>query len=93
MTVDDKLMERLESLSRLKLDPGQRRETARRLEVVMAYLDKLGELDTGGATLPDEGGVCPLREDVAVESFSREDMLAVASNTEDGFFTTPRVVG
>jgi aspartyl-tRNA(Asn)/glutamyl-tRNA(Gln) amidotransferase subunit C len=74
-------------LAKLKLTDAEIDLFQEQLSDILAYADRLDELDT--ASIPPTAGVLPLRNvmrpDVARPSFPREAMLANAPDAEDGF--------
>ena len=74
-------------LAKLKLTDAEINLFQEQLSDILAYADRLDELDT--ASIPPTAGVLPLRNvmrpDVPHPSFSREAMLANAPDAEDGF--------
>jgi aspartyl-tRNA(Asn)/glutamyl-tRNA(Gln) amidotransferase subunit C len=74
-------------LAKLKLTEAEIDLFREQLSAILAYADRLDELDT--ASIPPTAGVLPLRnvmrDDKARPSFERETMLANAPDTEDGF--------
>ena len=86
------------ALGRLEFKPEELERMAEELSAILGHVEKLAQLDTEGvgadfAVLP--GVFCPLREDEVHRPqarHSREDMLANAQATEDGYFLVPKVV-
>jgi aspartyl-tRNA(Asn)/glutamyl-tRNA(Gln) amidotransferase subunit C len=81
-------------LARLTLDPEEVELFTRQLNDILAYVEKLQELDTTGVTpmahvLP----VCnAFREDEVREGLPREAALDNAPAREEGSFLVPRVI-
>ena len=81
-------------LSRLAPDDSVQEEMAQQCSRILAYMDKLAEVDTSGVE-PLYSPVfhdCAFREDVAVRRCSRADILAGAPATDGSFFIVPRIV-
>ncbi|MDL2233754.1 Asp-tRNA(Asn)/Glu-tRNA(Gln) amidotransferase subunit GatC [Ruminococcaceae bacterium OttesenSCG-928-L11] len=94
MKIDDGLIGYLEELSRLRL-PQEERETVKAdLSAILAYIDKLGELDTDGVepVAHPFSAANRFREDVVVPSHDRDELLANAPVKKDGCFQAPRTV-
>jgi aspartyl-tRNA(Asn)/glutamyl-tRNA(Gln) amidotransferase subunit C len=74
-------------LAKLKLTEAEIDTFQEQLSNILAYADRLDELDT--ASIPPTAGVLPLRNvmraDEPRSSFPREAMLANAPDAEDGF--------
>jgi aspartyl-tRNA(Asn)/glutamyl-tRNA(Gln) amidotransferase subunit C len=81
-------------LARLSLRPEEVELFTRQLNDILAYVQKLNELDTTGVA--PLAHVIPLfnafREDVAKESLPLEAALKNAPALEEGSFLVPRVI-
>ena len=81
-------------LARLSLEPQEIEVFTRQLNDILAYVEKLQELDTGGVT--PMAHVLPVynafREDAVVEGLSRDQALDNAPAREEGAFLVPRVI-
>ena len=81
-------------LARLSLRPAEVELFTRQLNDILAYVQKLEELDTSGVA--PLAHVIPLvnafREDVVREGLSLEAALKNAPVREDGSFLVPRVI-
>jgi aspartyl-tRNA(Asn)/glutamyl-tRNA(Gln) amidotransferase subunit C len=81
-------------LARLSLDPGEVDLFTRQLNDILAYVEKLQEVDTAG--VPPMAHAVPVvnvfREDEVVPGLSREDALANAPVKEEGTFVVPRII-
>ena len=84
----------LEMLNQIKLTDAQQEDVlsffAKR-EADLVYLDEIDTTQTEPMVHinPD---VIALREDVAVQSFSRQNLQAQAPDTDAGYFCVPRVI-
>lgn len=84
----------LEMLNQIKLTDAQKEDVlsffAKR-EADLVYLDEIDTTQTEPMVHinPD---VIALREDVAVQSFSRQNLQAQAPDTDAGYFCVPRVI-
>lgn len=94
MEVDEALVQKLATLSRLDLDPEEVREMGGHLQRILGFLEVLGELDLGDAapTRHGSGETSPLREDVPRPSLSRDEALENAPEPFAGHFRVPRVL-
>ena len=94
MEVNDELIENLAELACLEFSPGEKEEIKKDLERMIAFIDKLNELDTAGVEpqlhMSDEIDV--LREDIAQGSVSRELALSNAPLTDGSYFKVPKVI-
>lgn len=81
-------------LARLSLAPEEIELFTRQLNDILAYVEKLQELDTAGvAPLAHMIPVCNvLREDVVREGLDRDTALENAPAREEGAFVVPRVI-
>jgi len=94
MEVNDALVDKLSRLARLKFDASEKDEIKKDLEKMIAFVEKLNELDTTGVEpllhMSDEVNV--LREDEVKGSITREDALRNAPLHDKQFFKVPKVI-
>lgn len=90
MNVDDALVQRLEQLSALSLEPAERQGMAADLTRFLGYVAELGESAPVTAAedvdAPDQG----LRPDVAIPFAHRAEALAGAPELDGTAFLVPR---
>lgn len=94
MSLDKKDFLHLCRLSRLAPDEAVQEEMSSQCSNILAYMDKLAELDTIGVEplySPTMHNAVP-REDIAVRRTNRSDLLADAPETDGEFFIVPRIV-
>lgn len=92
--VDEEILEKAELLSKLRIAPSERERTMREMETLLAYAEKLNEVDTEGV-LPlshGESAEYSLREDRVTNTDGREAALLNAPNQRDGQFVVPKTV-
>ena len=92
--MDIKVLSRLEKLNMLRLTEDQEAEWLAFYDARVAELAQLDAIDTQDVermvhVLPLEN---VLREDVAAQKFSREDLQAGAPQADDGYWQVPRTV-
>jgi aspartyl-tRNA(Asn)/glutamyl-tRNA(Gln) amidotransferase subunit C len=94
MKVDDELINNLARLARLEFNKEDKEEIKQDLEKMIAFIDKLNELDTTGVEplLHMSNNINVLREDEVQGSISTEDALKNAPNHDDQFFKVPKVI-
>jgi len=94
MEVNDALVDKLSHLARLKFDASEKEEIKKDLQNMIAFVEKLNELDTTGVEpllhMSDEVNV--LREDEVKGSISREEALKNAPLHDEQFFKVPKVI-
>ena len=94
MEVNDALVDKLAHLARLKFDATEKEEIKKDLQKMIAFVDKLNELDLAEVEpllhMSDEVNV--LREDEVKGSISREEALRNAPEHDDKFFKVPKVI-
>jgi len=94
MEVNDALVDKLAHLARLKFDAAEKEEIKKDLQKMIAFVEKLNELDTTGVEpllhMSDEINV--LREDEVKDSISREEALKTAPLHDKQFFKVPKVI-
>lgn len=94
MEVNDALVDKLAKLSKLQFDDSQKEEVKNDLQKMIAFVEKLNELDTTGVEpllhMTDEVNV--LREDEIKGSVSREEAFKNAPLHDEEFFKVPKVI-
>jgi len=94
MEVTDALIDKLAHLARLKFDVSEREEIKNDLQKMIAFVEKLNELDTTGVEpllhMTDEVNV--LRDDHVEGSITREEALKNAPEHDGQFFKVPKVI-
>lgn len=92
--LDESALEKAELLAKLKIEDSERERTITEMEKLLAYAEKLNELDTEGV-LPLSHGrveeVC-FREDEVTNPDGREQTLCNAPEQKDGQFVVPKTV-
>jgi len=94
MAITRQVVEYVANLARLNLTEAEAEKLTGEMQDIIGYVDKLNELDTKGLT-PKEH-VIPIRnvfrEDIAEDSYNRDDILANAPSSESGCFKVPKIV-
>jgi aspartyl-tRNA(Asn)/glutamyl-tRNA(Gln) amidotransferase subunit C len=94
MEVNDALVDKLAHLARLKFEAADKEEIKKDLQKMIAFVEKLNELDTTGVEpllhMTDELNV--LREDEVKGSISRKEALKNAPLHDELFFKVPKVI-
>ncbi|MCK5707765.1 MAG: Asp-tRNA(Asn)/Glu-tRNA(Gln) amidotransferase subunit GatC [Candidatus Aureabacteria bacterium] len=94
MNIDDKLLDYLSSLSRLKLNDEEKKVITPQLKDIVEYIEKLGEIDADNVEAMDH--ILDIknvyRDDVAHDSYKREDIVKNAPKTDGEFFEVPKIL-
>lgn len=94
MIIDDNLIDKLSSLSKLEFQGEEREEIKKDLQRMLSFVEKLNEVNTEGVEplvyMTDEYAV--LREDVAKNSISKENALKNAPSKDSDYFLVPKVL-
>ena len=92
--IDEKLVDYLEVLSRLKLDTKQKKSLSEDLCKIIGYIDTLSELDTTGIEpLSHSFPTCNIfRDDIVENGDIRQDVLSNAPEAKAGQFVVPKTV-
>lgn len=94
MKITEEMVDYVSTLSRLKLQPEEKREMAAGLERIVSYMDILNGLDT--QDVEPMSHIFPIRnvmrEDEAVPSFPREELLRDAPGGDREAFLVPKTV-
>ena len=94
MIANDELINNLSQLARLEFNDAEREAIKIDLQKMIAFIDKLNELDTTGVEplLRMSENVNVLREDEVKGSISREDALRNTPLHDEQFFKVPKVI-
>lgn len=94
MEVNDALVDKLANLARLKFNTAEKEEIKNDLQKMIAFVEKLNELDTTGVAplLHMTNEVNVLRDDEIKGSISREEALKNAPLHDEQFFKVPKVI-
>ena len=94
MEVNNKIIQDIAKLSKLKFDDSAEEKMKTDLEKMIAFVDKLNEIDTEGIDpliyMSEEINV--LREDKVTEETSQEDALKNAPEKDSDYFKVPTVL-
>jgi len=86
-------IEKVAELAHLELTPEQKERFGRQMQEILAYVEKLDELNTENIEpLRHVLEIAtPFRTDIAHTSMNRDKALMNAPDKENGFFKTPKV--
>ena len=94
MEVNNKLIEDLSRLAKLKFDEKSAEKMKADLDKIISFVDKLSEIDTEGVEpliyLSEEANV--LRTDEIANEVSQEDALKNAPQKDSDYFKVPTVL-
>ena len=94
MEVNNKLIQDIAKLSKLKFDDSAEEKMKADLEKMLAFVDKLNEIDTEDVDpliyMSEEVNV--LREDKLTEATSQKDALKNAPEKDSDYFKVPTVL-
>jgi aspartyl-tRNA(Asn)/glutamyl-tRNA(Gln) amidotransferase subunit C len=90
--IDERTVEGVARLARLRLTPDERARFARELEAILAWAESLQALDTTGVPPMSGPPAATLREDAPRDGLSRDEALAPSGDQADGLFRVPRVL-
>jgi aspartyl-tRNA(Asn)/glutamyl-tRNA(Gln) amidotransferase subunit C len=89
-----KEVEHVARLARLELTEEEKERMTAQLDSILAYIDKLNELDTSNVepTTTVIPMVSVMRDDEARPSLTQDEALANAPDRVDAFFRVPRII-
>lgn len=94
MKITEADVKHVADLARLKLSSEEMQRLTQQMEGIIAFADKLSELDTEG--VEPTAHAIPMqnvfREDVCLPSYDREKLLANAPAQDSGCVMVPQVV-
>ncbi len=92
--IDEKMVDHLAHLARLEFNPEEKKEIQKDLNRMLAFVDKLNELDTSNVEpliyMSNEVNV--MREDVPGPHLSQKEVLLNAPKKDSDYFKVPKVV-
>ena len=85
---------KLAKLARLSVNDNQLNSLEKDLKSILQFIDQLKEIDTENIdpTLNSLDQKLILRDDIAEDSLSNEDLLRNVPESELGFFVVPKVI-
>jgi len=87
-------IEKVSRLARIELSEEEKKVFGNQLEQILTYMDQLNQLDTAG--IEPTSHAIPIynvfRDDEVRPSSSREDVLDISPEHEDGYFKVPRII-
>lgn len=87
-------IDKVARLARIKLSEEEKKIFSKQLEQVLAHMEQLNRLDTTGVE-PTSHAI-PItnvfREDEVRPSVSREEILRISPEQEEGHFKVPRII-
>ncbi len=87
-------IEKVARLARLELSDQEKGTLGNQLEQILAYMEQLNRLDTQG--IEPTSHAIPVynafRQDETRPSFSKEEVLGIGPEQEDGHFKVPRII-
>jgi len=94
MEVDDKLIDRLSELAKLRFYKTEKEAVKNDLSNILNFMGKLNELNTDGVKpliyLSNE--IHTLREDVVINTISKEEALLNAPQKDSDYIKVPKVL-
>jgi aspartyl-tRNA(Asn)/glutamyl-tRNA(Gln) amidotransferase subunit C len=87
-------VQRIAVLARLRLTPGEETELTEQLDGILAYMEKLNELDTSKVEPFSHAvdAVNVLREDKVTNIPDADAVLANAPDRDNTFFKVPKII-
>jgi aspartyl-tRNA(Asn)/glutamyl-tRNA(Gln) amidotransferase subunit C len=94
VSVDKNTVRKVARLARIAVPEERLEPMAKELNGILAWIEQLNEVDVEGveAMTSTVAMELPQREDVVTDGNIRDQVLANAPKTEDGFFVVPKVV-
>ena len=93
MSIEKQTIENLASLARIAIDDKQIDEVSQRLQSVLKLVDQLQAADTSSLAENEQSQQTQrLRDDEVTETDQRNELQAIAPETEEGLFLVPKVI-
>jgi aspartyl-tRNA(Asn)/glutamyl-tRNA(Gln) amidotransferase subunit C len=94
MKITDEIVEHIAHLARLEFIGDEKQEIKQDMEKIINFMDALNSVDTSGVEplifMSDEVNV--LREDVAIDTISKNDALKNAPKKDSDYIRIPKVL-
>jgi aspartyl-tRNA(Asn)/glutamyl-tRNA(Gln) amidotransferase subunit C len=94
MKITDEIVDHIAHLARLEFVGEEKQEIKHDMEKIINFMDALNSIDTSGVEplifMSDEVNV--LREDVSVETISKNDALKNAPKKDSDYIRIPKVL-
>ena len=86
--------EYIADVARISLTDEEKDKMTKSIDKIITYFDKINSMDTLNVEplelIIDESNI--LRDDIVIESYDRETILANASEHRSGYFSVPKIV-
>ncbi len=94
MDIGIKEIEKVASLSRIRLTIEEKNSFRRQLTDILDYMEKLNELNTDDVPLMAYATSLKnvFREDKIKSSFARQEILKLSPSNSNGFFKVPKII-
>lgn len=95
MHIDNTILEKLETLSHLRVDENKKTQIVEQLSEIVSYIENLNELDTDhlDASFSTLEGGTPMRADVpSTNPAVGRSILSNSPHYEDDFFVVPAII-
>lgn len=94
MKIDDKTIDHIAKLARLRFNAEEKAEIKGDLERILDLVNKLNEVDTTGVEplIHMTEAVDVLRDDEVKEEITKEDALLNAPKKDSDYFKVPKVI-
>lgn len=93
MQIDEKLLQKLEKLSALKLTDDEKNKVLNDMHEILEFAEVMGEVDLNG--IKDLSSISnsytPLREDCVIQN-DVKDIILENAKSEDGYFIVPKII-
>ncbi len=91
MVIDDKVLQRLETLSAIKIEDSKKDEIKAQLSEILNFVENLNSIDLP-SEIPHKSAHTTIRDDVANNANIADLVLDNAPNAKDRFFIVPKIV-
>ena len=94
MKIDKNTINKIASLSRIKLDDKESEDYIKDLNHILDWVEQLNEIDTEKVEPLSNisSSILPKREDISNDANSSDEILENAPDKLEGFFAVPKVV-
>jgi aspartyl-tRNA(Asn)/glutamyl-tRNA(Gln) amidotransferase subunit C len=93
MKIDDKLLDKLQNLSYLRVDSDKKSQMKESLSEIVNYMDKLSAVEFDkNSSIEKKQKETLLSEDIVEHSDVAKSVLDGSTNQKDNFFVVPKII-
>ena len=94
MLIDDKLLEKLETLGMIRINTDKKEKIKQDLNEIFEFVQNISDINVQDITTDDvQDKYTPLREDIKnIDTQIPKSILKNAPNAKEGYFIVPKII-